>query len=186
MYVWAFLTFFFSPVIIFLTAFGLGVYSSFWIFLTLKARTLQIYFLSHLSHISWKTLLSRCQSVAEGTAHRNECSDLKCAKPEVNKSMCGFDFSFKALSIPVMFRSVENVNNLWSLYVWNIFWGLTHIIYNSVKEYHRKFSTPKRYRHDWTNPVIQTWFFEGWFLPLIYLMVLAYLILKHLDYLMML
>lgn len=100
-------------------------------------------------------------SVAEGTAHRNVCCDLKCAKPEVNKSMRGFDFSFKALSIPVMFRSVGNVNNLWSPDVWNIFWGLTQLIYNSDKKYHRKFYTVKRYRHDWTSPVTQTRFLRA-------------------------
>lgn len=48
--------------------------------------------------------------MAEGRVYRNVCSDLKCAKPEVNT--CRFDFSSKALSVAVMFRSVETVNKL--------------------------------------------------------------------------
>lgn len=41
--------------------------------------------------------------------YRNVYSDLKYAKPEVNKSTCGFDFSFKVLPVLVTFRSVETV-----------------------------------------------------------------------------
>lgn len=43
------------------------------------------------------------------------CSDLKYAKPEVNRSMYGFDFSFKAFYLPVTFRSVETIKKLWYL-----------------------------------------------------------------------
>lgn len=73
--------------------------------------------------------------------------------------MCGFDFSFKAFSIPVMFISVKIVNELWSPDVWNFFRGPTRLLYNSFEKHHRKFYTLKRYRHDWANPVIWTWFF---------------------------
>lgn len=60
-------------------------------------------------------LLTRCQDMADQKKYRNVCSDLKYAKPEVNRSTYGFDFLFKAVSLPVTFRSVETIKKLWFL-----------------------------------------------------------------------
>lgn len=57
-------------------------------------------------------LLTKCQSTTDQKTYKDVCSDLKYAKPEVNRSTCGFDFSFEALSVPVTFRSVETVKKL--------------------------------------------------------------------------
>lgn len=45
--------------------------------------------------------------MADQKTYKDVCSDLKYQ--EVNRSTCGFDFSFEVLSVPVTFRSVETV-----------------------------------------------------------------------------
>lgn len=111
-------------------------------------------FLRQLSHMTWYTLLTMCQSTAEGTAYRNVCSDLKCAKPEVNRSTRVDLISHLK---PFLFQSrLEVLKRSTNCDIWNFFWGLTQLLHNSFKKCRRRFYKPEGFGDD--LGMIWTWF----------------------------
>lgn len=92
--------------------------------------------------------------------YRNVCSDLKYAKPEVNRSTYGFDFLFKAFSLPVTFRSVETIKKLWVLEL--LLGPNTILSRNTIGNFIIiiiKLHIYEQLGDDWANPM------RAWFLP---------------------